>query len=73
MHDCQIPTNVQSRDADIKKYVDKLGELETEFDSCKKINDGSNIPSSPQQDEINELVEKIEGELDGFNQQKIKF
>ena len=36
MHDSKIPQNIQGRNADIKKYVDKLNELLNGFDECKK-------------------------------------
>ena len=37
MHDCKIPANTKSRDVDIKKYVEKLEELEKEFETCEQI------------------------------------
>ena len=36
MHDCKIPGNSNSRDADIKKYVEKLGSIERDFEESKK-------------------------------------
>ena len=39
MHDCKIPKNVENRDVDIKKYLDKLEEIEKDFDSYKNLNE----------------------------------
>ena len=38
MHDCKIPGNSNSRDSDIKKYVEKLGSIERDFEESKKLN-----------------------------------
>ena len=36
MHDCKIPNTGDQRDADIKKYVEKLGQIERDFADSKK-------------------------------------
>jgi hypothetical protein len=36
MHDCKIPKTLESRDIDIKKYVDKLEELERIIETCQR-------------------------------------
>ena len=38
MHDCKIPGNSNSRDSDIKEYVEKLGSIERDFEESKKLN-----------------------------------
>jgi len=48
MHDCKIPNTVLNRDVDIKKYVEKLEELEKEFESYKKLNEESGNQKSAQ-------------------------
>ena len=32
MYDCKIPETADSRDADIKKYIEKLSKIENEFE-----------------------------------------
>jgi len=39
MGDCKIPDSANLRDADIKKYVEKLGSIERDFVEAKKLND----------------------------------
>jgi len=38
MHDCRIPATSDLRDAEVKKYVDKLELLEKEFADAEKLN-----------------------------------
>ena len=39
MYDCKIPDTADSRDADIKKYIEKLGSIERGFAESIKEND----------------------------------
>ena len=38
MHDCKIPATLNLRNADIKKYVEKLEILKQEFSDAEKLN-----------------------------------
>ena len=48
MHDCKIPKTVENRDVEIKKYVEKLEEIEKNFEPSKKLNEDSSAPNNPQ-------------------------
>ena len=47
MYDCKIPDTADSRDAEIKKYIEKLGSIERGFaDSMKEKDELQDVSES---------------------------
>lgn len=52
MQDCKIPTTADARGADIKKYVEKLGQIERDFATMKTEKDELEEVTEEQKEEI---------------------
>ena len=73
MGDCKIPDSANLRDADIKKYVEKLGSIERDFVEAKKLNDELEEVTDEQKEEIAKLISEIENDFEEFNEKKTQF
>ena len=73
MYDCKIPETAESRDVDIKKYIEKLKKIENDFEGAQKQINLLEDATDQQIEEIEELYSEIESDLKEFNNKKTQF